>query len=79
MGTAVPTMEERVKNRIGKIEIAGQIIDREAMEQARQQWDSVAKPLNSLGKLEELIIQIAGIQNTTYKAAKERSTGLLCR
>ena len=52
MGTAVPTMEERVKNRIGKIEIAGQIIDREAMEQARQQWDSVAKPLNILGKLE---------------------------
>ena len=39
MGTAVPTMEERVKNRIGKIEIAGQIIDREAMEQARQQWE----------------------------------------
>ena len=66
MGTAVPTMEKRVKNRIGKIEIAGQIIDREAMELARQQWDSVAKPLNSLGKLEELIIQIAGIQKTPH-------------
>ena len=51
-----------MKNRIGKIEIAGQIIDREAMELARQQWDSVAKPLNSLGKLEDLIIQIAGIR-----------------
>ena len=58
MGTAVPTVEESVKNRIGKIEIPERIIDREAMEQARQQWDSVAKPLNSLGKLEELIYRL---------------------
>ena len=78
MGTAVPTMEERVKNRIGKIEIAGQIIDREAMEQARQQWDSVAKPLNSLGKLEELIIQIAGIQKTPHIKLQKKEVLVYC-
>lgn len=69
-----------MKNRIGKIEIAGQIIDREAMELARQQWDGVAEPLNSLGKLEELIYtDCRNPEDTTYKAAKERSTSLLCR
>ena len=78
MGTAVPTMEKRVKNRIGKIEIAGQIIDREAMELARQQWDSVAKPLNSLGKLEELIIQIAGIQKTPHVNLQKKEVLVYC-
>ena len=78
MGTAVPTMEKRVKNRIGKIEIAGQIIDREAMELARQQWDSVAKPLNSLGKLEDLIIQIAGIQKTPHVNLQKKEVLVYC-
>lgn len=78
MGTAVPAMEERVKNRIGKIEIAEQIMDREAMEQARQQWDSVAKPLNSLGKLEELIIQIAGIQKTPHIKLQKKEVLVYC-
>jgi nicotinate-nucleotide--dimethylbenzimidazole phosphoribosyltransferase len=32
-----------------------------AKELAREQWDSVAKPLNSLGKFEQAIIQLAGI------------------
>ena len=67
-----------MKNRIGKIEIAGQIIDREAMEQARQQWDSVAKPLNSLGKLEELIIQIAGIQKTPHIKLQKKEVLVYC-
>ena len=36
-------------------------LDEKAMEQAWQHWDSIAKPLRSLGKLEETIVQIAGI------------------
>ena len=35
-----------------------------AKEQAQARWDHVAKPLNSLGKLEKLIVMIAGVQNT---------------
>lgn len=35
-----------------------------AKEQAQYRWDHVAKPLHSLGKLEDLIVQIAGIQQT---------------
>ena len=33
-------------------------------EQAQKRWDSVAKPLHSLGLLEDLIVKIAGVQGT---------------
>ena len=36
-------------------------LDHNAMEIAQKRWDSIAKPLHSLGKLETLLIQIAGI------------------
>ena len=36
-------------------------LDKKAMETAQKRWDSIAKPLHSLGKLETLLIQIAGI------------------
>lgn len=42
---------------IGEIEP----VDQKAMERARVCWSKVAKPLGSLGKLEDLIVQIAGI------------------
>ena len=35
--------------------------DQKAMEAARLRWNSVAKPIGSLGILEEDIIKIAGI------------------
>ena len=34
-------------------------LDHNAMEIAQKIWDSIAKPLHSLGKLETLLIQIA--------------------
>ena len=36
-------------------------LDRPAMEAARQRWNSIAKPLYSLGSLEDAVVQIAGI------------------
>lgn len=36
-------------------------LDVQAMEQAKVHWDSIAKPLHSLGKLEDVLVQIAGI------------------
>ena len=36
-------------------------LDHNAMEITQKRWDSIAKPLHSLGKLETLLIQIAGI------------------
>jgi nicotinate-nucleotide--dimethylbenzimidazole phosphoribosyltransferase len=38
--------------------------DAEAMARAKKRWDSVSKPKNSLGDLEELIVRIAGAQGT---------------
>lgn len=47
------TLEEAVK----KI----QKPDQEAMEQCQKRWNSIAKPLHSLGKLEDALVKIAGI------------------
>ena len=38
--------------------------DAEAMARAKSRWDTVSKPKNSLGDLEELIVRIAGAQRT---------------
>lgn len=35
--------------------------DREAMEACQKRWNSIAKPLHSLGKLEDALVKIAGI------------------
>lgn len=37
-------------------------IDENSMNEAKRRWDSIAKPLGSLGKLEDVIIKIAGIK-----------------
>ena len=39
-------------------------LDSAAMEAARQHWDAIAKPLHSLGRLEDLVVQLAGITGT---------------
>ncbi len=36
-------------------------IDSQTMKQAQKRWNSIAKPIGSLGKLEEIVIQLAGI------------------
>ena len=36
-------------------------LDEKAMECTRNRWDSIAHPLHSLGKLEDMVVQIAGI------------------
>lgn len=36
-------------------------LDQTAMRRAKKNWDSIAKPLGSLGHLEELVIRMAGI------------------
>ena len=39
-------------------------LSKEAMDRAKAHWDGIAKPLHSLGKLEDMIVQIAGITGT---------------
>ena len=42
-------------------------LDEEKIEQAQKAWDNIAKPLHSLGKMENLVSQMAGIYgNLTF-------------
>ena len=47
-------------------------LDSAAMETARQHWDAIAKPLHSLGRLEDLVVQLAGITGTATCRREKR-------
>ena len=47
-------------------------------EEARRRWDSIAKPLHSLGRLEDLVVQIAGIQQTADVRIDKRCALVFC-
>ena len=47
-------------------------------EEARRRWDSVAKPLHSLGLLEDLVVRIAGIQGTENVCIDHRCALVFC-
>lgn len=55
-----------------------QPLNRAAMEQARNNWNNVAKPLGALGKLEDLIVQIAGITGTPAVNIDRKAVVALC-
>lgn len=52
--------------------------DRKAMELAGKKWDGVAKPLGSLGLLEEAVIQIAGIKGSADFTLEKRCAVVMC-
>ena len=49
-----------------------------AEQQARRRWDSIAKPLHSLGLLEDLIVRIAGIRETPDVKIGRRCVLVFC-
>ena len=49
-----------------------------ARESARYRWDHVAKPLRSLGRLEDMIVQIAGLQGTRDVRLDRRCALVFC-
>ena len=53
-------------------------LDENAMECARKHWDSIAHPLHSLGKLEDMVVQIAGITGTSKVQAHKRVLVPMC-
>ena len=52
--------------------------DREARQKAQDRWNRIAKPLHSLGSLEDLIIQIAGIQRTDCVEIRKKALVVMC-
>lgn len=53
-------------------------LDEKAMEYSRKRWDSIAHPLHSLGKLEDMIVQIAGIEGNPQIHAGKRVLVPMC-
>lgn len=49
-----------------------------AKQQAQWRWDHVAKPLHSLGRLEDMIVQIADIQQTADVCIGKRCALVFC-
>lgn len=53
-------------------------LDQAAMQTAKRRWDSIAKPLGSLGLLETAVIQLAGIQRTANVRIDRRAIVVMC-
>jgi nicotinate-nucleotide--dimethylbenzimidazole phosphoribosyltransferase len=52
--------------------------NREAIELSRKHWDTIAKPLNSLGELEHLITKISGMQSTPQVDISKKCIIIMC-
>lgn len=63
-------IEETVKQICG--------LDEGAMQRAKEHWDAIAKPLNSLGLLEEAFIRIAGITGTERIVLDKKAVAVFC-
>ena len=53
-------------------------LDERAIETAAKRWDSIAKPLHSLGKMEKMVIQIAGITGNPDMHINKRALVPMC-
>ncbi|NLO84821.1 MAG: nicotinate-nucleotide--dimethylbenzimidazole phosphoribosyltransferase [Clostridiales bacterium] len=53
-------------------------LDQNAMAAAKKHWDAVAKPLGSLGLLEDHVIQLAGIMHTEQVCVSPRCVLVFC-
>lgn len=61
---------------IAKITISD--INKDLYNRIREGWDSVAKPLNGLGKLEEITAKIGSINGTVYPDISKRALVIMC-
>ena len=52
--------------------------DEIAMELARRHWDGIAKPLGGLGRLEELLVTVAGAQGTPMVRLERKAVAVFC-
>lgn len=68
------TAEEKLRQEIKHIVPA----DRKSMEKAEKRWKSVGKPLFSLGKLEDAVIQIAGIKEKAVYSLDRKGLVIMC-
>lgn len=67
-------METILFDRLAQIKPADQEIKR----QAKAKWDAVFKPLDGLGRLEEMVCTIAAAQDTVHADIEKRAILVLC-
>lgn len=53
-------------------------LDEKSIIESRKRWDSIAKPLRSLGLLEEAIIKIAGITRSSKVSLNKKALIIMC-
>ncbi len=61
-----------------EIDSSIQCLDKVALDAAREKWDKVAKPIGSLGRLEEMITKLCGIQRTVCPDISKRCVVVSC-
>ncbi len=52
--------------------------DKTAMENSRKHWNDIAKPLYGLGLMEELVVNIAGVQGTSKVCVDKKAVIVMC-
>ena len=52
--------------------------DQSAMEGCRKNWDAIAKPLNGLGHLEEMLVRVAGATGKTDLSLGAKAVAIFC-
>ena len=55
-----------------------QPLDEMAMQAAQQHWNQLAKPLHSLGRLEDMIVQLAGIHRSAQLEQRKKVVLIFC-
>ena len=53
-------------------------LNQDAMDLAKKKWDAIAKPLHSLGKMEDMLIQIAGITENARIDLEKKGLVVMC-
>lgn len=55
-----------------------QPLNKAAMLTSREKWDNIAKPLRSLGRLEDMVIQLAGITGSADIEPRKKAVLIFC-
>lgn len=55
-----------------------QPLNKAAMLKSREKWDNIAKPLRSLGRLEDMVIQLAGITGSADIEPRKKAVLIFC-
>ncbi|HEY9574959.1 MAG TPA: nicotinate-nucleotide--dimethylbenzimidazole phosphoribosyltransferase [Lachnospiraceae bacterium] len=53
-------------------------LDKEAMADCQRRWNQIAKPLHSLGKIEDMLVAIAGITKETDISLEKKALVVMC-